>query len=61
MQAGVVTMKLSDMVIISIASILLFPLAKPLGWLLGSVAMLSALLLIQWFLLSTFKSYKVIS
>lgn len=53
-------MKLSDIVIMSIASILLFPLVNPLGWLLGG-AMLGALLLIQWFLVSAFKSYKVIS
>lgn len=43
-------MKTSNLVIVSIVSVLLYPLVKPLGWMLGGVAMLGAFLFIGWFL-----------
>lgn len=43
-------MTTSNLVILSIVSVLLYPVVKPLGWILGGVAMLGALLFIGWFL-----------
>ena len=36
-------MKTRDMVIVSIASLVLFPVVKPLGWLVGALVMLGML------------------